>query len=547
MLAPPGSLAALSDVSVPSATSYDDVPYAGQAFAQTHPDRLATLGRLFGLATPPIEACRVLELGCADGGNLVPMAHALPGSEFVGVDLSARQAAQGRQRVQALGLRNVRIEHASILDVDERWGRFDYLICHGVFSWVERDVQDRILQIAAQQLSPQGVAYVSYNTYPGWHMRESVRHMMRYHAMPFQEPQERIAQARALLDFLVGAVPQEGSAYGQMLGGELDLLRRCADWYLYHEHLEPTNAPLYFHQFAERAAGVGLQYLAEADFAAMLTARFPPPVAQTLERISADIVHLEQYMDFVRNRHFRQTLLCRAGHGLRRALSPASLQGLLLASPARRDGAGDAGPAGAAGSEDLRPGVAATFRRPGYGQATTAHPASKAALALLGEHWPRGLPLPDLLRAARQRAAPFLLAAQQAEDERVVVQDLFQCVLSGLVDLRSWQPPCVPCAGERPRASAWAVAQNAEQAAVTGLQHEVVSLAPFSRALLPLLDGTRTRADLAALLADQVAAGRVPLPQQAAVLADPAALAGAVAHWVDESLASLARHALLVA
>jgi methyltransferase-like protein/2-polyprenyl-3-methyl-5-hydroxy-6-metoxy-1,4-benzoquinol methylase len=527
---------------VPSSTPYDDVPYASQAFAQTHPDRLATLARVFGLAAPAVESCRVLELGCAAGGNLIPMAHALPGGEFVGVDLSARQVAQGRQRVQALGLRNVRIEHASILDIDAGWGRFDYIVCHGVFSWVERDVQDKILHVAAQQLHPEGVAYVSYNTYPGWHMRESVRHMMRYHAMPFEEPQERIAQARALLDFLAGAVPQEGNAYGQMLAGELDLLRRCADWYLFHEHLEPTNTPLYFHQFAERAAGCGLQYLAEADFAAMLTARFPPPVAQTLERISADIVHLEQYMDFVRNRHFRQTLLCRAGRQPRRALSPAVMAGLHVASAARPDAPHD-GP----GGPDLRPGVPATFRVTGRAQAATAHPLSKAAFGLLAQHWPLGLPLHDLLAQARQRAAPHLQAGSEAEDERTVMQDLFQCFLSGLVELRSWQPPCVARAGERPRATAYAVAQNADEAVVTGLRHEVVTLAPFSRALLPLLDGTRTRADLQGALLEQVAAGRLPLPQQAVVPADPAALAAAVAHWVEESLASLARHALLVA
>jgi methyltransferase-like protein/SAM-dependent methyltransferase len=510
--------------------SYDDLPYPSQAFAQTHPDRLATLARIFGLAPPSIERCRVLELGCASGGNLVPMAYGLPGSEFVGVDLSERQVAEGRTRIDALKLANVRIEHASILDIDERWGEFDYVICHGVFSWVEAEVQDRILQIAGRQLSPNGIAYVSYNTYPGWHMRESVRHMMRYHAMPFDSPPERIEQARALLDFLAGAVPREDNAYGQMLGRELELLRRCSDSYLYHEHLEPTNVPLYFHQFVERAGRHGLQYLAEADFAAMLAGRFPPEVAQTLEAISEDIVHLEQYMDFVRNRQFRQTLLCRAGLRPRRALSPGVMQGLHVASAARRDGDEPV---------DLSDGVELTFRHTGSVLVSTGHPVTKAALLLLGERWPRGMVLEDLLAQACG-------LVDRPGGGEVAMQDLFQCYLSGLVELRSLQVPCTSRVSKCPVVSACAVLEASTSDLVTSLRHDAVRLEPFSRALLPRLDGSRTSADLAESLIAPVAAGSLALPQRVGAPTDPDALAVEVAQWVDLSLESLARHALLV-
>ena len=290
-------------------TSYDAIPYQSAAFSQTHPDRLATLARMFGLSPPDVTACRVLELGCAGGGNLIPMAVNLPDSEFVGIDLSQRQVDEANDAVGALGLRNIRIEQASILDVDEGWGQFDYLLCHGVFSWVETAVQDKILQIASANLSPDGIAYISYNTYPGWHMRDMVRHMMRYHAGQFEEPAEQIEQARALLAFLASA-SQGSGPYGELLTREVDRLGRAEDSYLFHEHLEQTNTPLYFHQFVERAERAGLQYLSEASVSDMLTSRFPESVAATLERISPDILHLEQYMDFVRNRLFRQTLQC---------------------------------------------------------------------------------------------------------------------------------------------------------------------------------------------------------------------------------------------
>src|SRR5439155_10600404 len=122
------------------------------------------------------------------------------------------------------------------------------LICHGVFSWVPTAVREKILDICAKNLAPHGVAYVSYNTYPGWHMRGMIRDMMRYHAMRFTTPQNRTQQARALLDFLAQSVRQD-SPYSALLKSELEAVRHQADHYLYHEHLEDVNDPVYFHQF----------------------------------------------------------------------------------------------------------------------------------------------------------------------------------------------------------------------------------------------------------------------------------------------------------
>jgi cyclopropane fatty-acyl-phospholipid synthase-like methyltransferase len=198
-------------------SSYDDVPYDSLPFAQTHPSRLATVATLFGLKPTQVERCRVLELGCASGGNLIPLAEALPDAWLVGVDLSARQIADGERIIRKTGLNNVSLRHASIADVDETYGHFDYILCHGVFSWVPHDIQDAILAICSNHLTPNGVAYVSYNTYPGWHMRGMMRDMMRYHAFRFTEPAQRIAQARALLDFLVQTSQQDTGAYGVLL------------------------------------------------------------------------------------------------------------------------------------------------------------------------------------------------------------------------------------------------------------------------------------------------------------------------------------------
>ncbi|MDD5034995.1 MAG: class I SAM-dependent methyltransferase [Methylococcaceae bacterium] len=518
-------------------SGYDAIPYYSQAFAQSHPDRLASIARIFGLTPPDIARCRVLELGCAAGGNLIPMAYALPDSEFVGVDLSAAQVESGRRTIVRLGLNNVRIEQASILDIDESWGNFDYLICHGVFSWVPPEVRDKILRIASRQLGEQGVAYISYNTYPGWNIRGTVRHMLGYHATPDASPAERVAQARRLLDQLVTAMPQEGDAYAQMFTSEVERLRVSEDWYLYHEVLEPNNEPMYFHQFIEYAQNAGLQYLAEAEFSNMLTLRLPQPMAQALHEMSRDILQFEQNLDFMRNRHFRQTLLCKAGARPHHALSADSLAGLYIASGAQAEPA-----------IDLRPGVAVNFRIKGGAQGATDNPLTKAALGLLAQRWPLGWAVDELFDAACEQAAPWLPDSDPAMLRTPLAHDLLQCFLSGLIDLHSWQPPCVSQVSALPVASAWAVDEAAERSLVTNLRHEVINLVPFSRALLTLLDGRRSRVELLDELTARVAAGTLTLPQaDPSAPDDPVVLRAHVGVWLDDSLTRLARYALLTA
>ena len=161
-------------------TTYDALPYTTRPRRATHPDTLATHAVLLGMAPAPVDRCRVLELGCGTGGNLVPMAATLPQSRFVGIDLSAVQVAEADRTARALGLSNVEFRAASILDVDAGWGAFDYVVCHGVYSWVPPRVQDAILAVCGRHLAPRGVAYVSYNTYPGWYARAAARDAMLF-------------------------------------------------------------------------------------------------------------------------------------------------------------------------------------------------------------------------------------------------------------------------------------------------------------------------------------------------------------------------------
>jgi methyltransferase-like protein/SAM-dependent methyltransferase len=516
----------------PATNSYDDVPYESLPFAQTHPARLATVATLFGLDPPPVNRCRVLELGCAAGGNLLPMAEALPDSWFVGVDLSARQIADGERAVRKTGLNNVGLRHASIADIDETYGHFDYVLCHGVFSWVPQDVRDKILDVCADHLTPNGVAYVSYNTYPGWHMRGMIRDMMRYHALRFDTPRRRVEQARALLDFLAQSARKDGGAYGVLLRSELEFMKEQSDHYIYHEQLEDVNDPLYFHQFAGRATARGLKYLGEARVSTMVTGNFGADVQKTLELLAADQIQTEQYLDFVRNRTFRETLLVRAEQSPDWSIAPDRLYRLHLASGGR-----------ALKPVDVTSDAPAQFQsRSGMVLGTTG-PLFKAAMLTLTGEWPATVPFAELLA----RAAAKLGRPAHDEDPPALALGLLNAYLaSDLIELFAAPVTFARAAGERPVGLAHARLRAADGHATVGnRRHEVVRLSDLSQRLLPLCDGTRDRAALTDALTGLALAGELTVQKAGQPMTDPAEVRAALAATLGPALDALARDALL--
>jgi methyltransferase-like protein/SAM-dependent methyltransferase len=529
------------------ATSYDEVPYESNPFPQSHPDHLAAIATLFGMRPAGVDGCRVLELGCAAGGNLIPMAYHLPNSRFFGIDLSGRQIADGQQLIQALGLSNIELRHLSILDVDQSLGEFDYILSHGTYSWVPPEVQEKILAISRENLAPQGVAYVSYNTYPGWHMRGLIRDMMCYHVRRFSQPLVRARQARALLDFLAKAAIGEKNPYGLLLKSEVEVVREKPDSYLLHEHLEEFNEPIYFHQFVERAARHGLQYLGESELGAMMTGTFPQAVAQTLKRVAVDSVQMEQFMDFLHNRMFRQTLLCHQGIPLTRTLDPVKLAAFHVASPARP----------ASVQPELHSEKAEEFRAPNLHALSSQVPLVKAAMVHLAEIWPEAMPFPQLLNAARARLeqgadAPRSPGSEPAgapwsPDADTLAANLLKCFSYKLVHLYLHPPVCVRTISERPAASSLARIQAVAGRKVVNQHHESITLDEFNCHLVQLLDGTRDQQALLGALTQRVVSGKLKMFRDGQPVTDADQARLPLQGTIGECLPKLAHHALLVA
>src|SRR5262249_33754469 len=158
-------------------------------------------------------------------------------------------------------------------------------------------------------LNPHGVAFISYNALPGGHLRTMIREMMLFHVRGAQDPADRVGQAQALIKFLIDGQTASDESRAWMKA-ELARVLEHQPGYLYHDLLSAINEPFYFSQFVQHAAQHGLQYLAEADYFEMSAHGVSEEGRKTLQQLAGNRILREQYLDFLKCRRFRQTLLC---------------------------------------------------------------------------------------------------------------------------------------------------------------------------------------------------------------------------------------------
>ncbi|HEV7261185.1 MAG TPA: class I SAM-dependent methyltransferase [Bosea sp. (in: a-proteobacteria)] len=462
---------------------YDAVAYPGHSFAQTHPARLATIAHFHGMEAAGPEAMRVLELGCGRGGNLIPMAAQYPGSRFVGIDLSGSAIEHARSASAELGLGNLEFHHRDIMDVGSELGRFDYILVHGVYSWVPDVVREKIIALFDKLLSPQGIAYVSYNALPGCRMRDLARDVMLYATRDISGPEERVRVARASLKaFAEASDPQ--TFHGAALRQRLEQLNDTPDNVLYHDDLNPGARAFALHEVLGAAERHGLQFLAEASFPNMYGAAKGPAQAMLAGIPVEEAVLREQTLDLLIGRAFRETLLCRQGIPLRRGIKSGALKPYYVAAHVRLVEPAD--------GEECKPGVDRFDFGEGVRLSVDLH-LCKAALRRLGEIWPASVAFDELVALAVADVGDELGPDLDAQVARLD-EALLAIFRSGLLDVKLAPPPLTTVIAERPLASEVARWQATTTGEVTDLRHRMVRLdGVIVRKFVCLLDGSRTR------------------------------------------------------
>ena len=300
-------------------TIYSELGYKSMPFPYTTPATLEAYAALVGVSAPNPKTARVLELGATYGGNIISQALFNPDATFVGIELSQEQVEKGNEVIANAGLTNVSLVQSDIASIGSEIGTFDYIIAHGVYSWVDDGVKDALLRLIDEHLAEDGIAYISYNTYPGWHTMDEVRQLMMFSNRDKAQfnHKEKVLHGKTIGSIVGSQILKYDNLKernSKFLGALRSVMQKD-EYYVGHDHLEPNNDPVYFYQFNDHLGAHNLAYLCDADLTLSMVRSFDADIADTLDKLALnDHVAQEQYLDFMLDTTFRKSIICKAKH-----------------------------------------------------------------------------------------------------------------------------------------------------------------------------------------------------------------------------------------
>ncbi|MER3431448.1 MAG: hypothetical protein C4324_10500 [Blastocatellia bacterium] len=467
--------------------SYDKVIYPSYVFQHIRPDRLGAVAALHGINVSRIETARILELGCGDGANLLSVAYSMPSAECLGIDLSKERICEAASNAEAIGIRNARFLYADICDVkSEEIGTFDFIIAHGLFSWVPASVRSRVLEIYRDCLARSGIGYISYNALPGWHLRRVARDAMLFHTENIADPKEKVRSALEFLEFLRYSAKSE-SIYQRLLEAEIENSNDRPAANIFHDDLAEINQPFYFTEFVKEITPFQLKFVAESEPVAFFDRKFSENTRAALDRLWDDYLRREQYLDFITGSRFRSSLVCRSGENPIYKPDPALIDNLWLSTQSTP----------LAADAVLDDDSTVEFRGPFNSTFELNHPFVKSVLGMLAAAWPRRVPFAEVTNFLRSKFSqiPDDRFAEMMNLFRAFVVELFH---SMIIELRAFYPAYKLEISDRPETSAfarWQIRAGFEYVTtMTG-----VNLIPendLMRQLITLFDGSRSVTDV---------------------------------------------------
>ena len=300
-------------------TIYSELGYKSMPFPYTTPATLEAYAALVGISAPNPKTARVLELGATYGGNIISQALFNLDATFVGIELSQEQVEKGNEVIANAGLTNVSLVQSDIASIGSEIGTFDYIIAHGVYSWVDDGVKDALLRLVDEHLAEDGIAYISYNTYPGWHTMDEVRQLMMFSNRDKTQfnHKEKVLHGKTIGSIVGSQILKYDNLKernSKFLGALRSVMQKD-EYYVGHDHLEPNNDPVYFYQFNDHLGAHNLAYLCDADLTLSMVRSFDADIADTLDKLALnDHVAQEQYLDFILDTTFRKSIICKAKH-----------------------------------------------------------------------------------------------------------------------------------------------------------------------------------------------------------------------------------------
>ena len=523
-------------------TSYD-IPYPSSVYESTDPAQLGAIASLMRVQSVPAKSARVLELGCGEGANICALAALYPNAEFVGVDLSEKHIDLGQERVASTGLGNISLQCMSIMDIGTEIGSFDYIIAHGVYSWVPVDVQKKIIQICKSRLSRTGLVYISYNVLPGWNNIQTVRKMMMFHASRFKEPSEQIREARRMLSFVHENVAGS-ETYRQVLKDEIDLISGSSDSHLFHDHMGVHNTPYYFQEFASAVRAEGLAYVADFSLATLFLGTYGEKARETLSKVK-EPVEAEQYLDFLSNRRFRRSILCHADQPVHRTIGPDQIRDLFYFADLKQTDSGDDG-----ATKFAMVDGSASFQSPvklGISSDTSALSTTSLVFGKILQIFTENRNIPLSVEELIQNLADTSPGAPQPDDiESKLLNALPELIVRGMLRATSMPVQVTTTVSDAPEV--WWYARSAANAGgvVSTCLHKTIGLDESVRVLMQLMDGTNTFQEILEHYIALCVDGTLTVRENESIVSDRDRLRDILALSLKEMMETFAANALLV-
>ena len=319
-----------------------DVAYTSGVYLETAPTHLSTCALLAGVRPPdPGRPFRYLELGCGTGMGVGLLAAANPHAEFVGVDFNPAHVASASRLIAEAGLDNARVVEASFGDLAEaraaEFGRFDYAVAHGVWTWVGPAAQGELVAALDRCVAPGGLVYMGYNNMAGWAGSLTLQRLISDHAA--RTPGDSVAKVRAAVRFALElrAARPRGVDFSRLelqlkdTVDELDKAPAGLFAYLAHEYLNAHWRPVFPGDVAEALADAKLAYVGRADPFSVLPELGMTQAEAAAASAYADAVGSGRLADLLSPASFRQDLFMRGAEPLSPQRREAALRAVRLA------------------------------------------------------------------------------------------------------------------------------------------------------------------------------------------------------------------------
>jgi methyltransferase-like protein len=510
----------------------DDLSSHPRTFPSTHIGRLAAIGRIFSLQTQDPTKARVLQLGCGHGVNLLAMAQLFPSTEFIGVDSCEKSSVFAKQALESTGLSNVKFLDEDILKIPADLGKFDYILAHEIYSMVPENVRDAILHISSANLNRNGIVLISYNCLPGWSIRGALRDMMLMHTARIPNASEKIAQSKELIKFLAESSSEE-TAYGKYLRQELVVFSNSPDSYLAQNFLAAKNDAFYFQDFLKSAAKHKLVYLGDSVPSTMIVDNLPKRAAEQLKSLNIDLITKEQYMDFVRNRMFRSTLLCHSDSEINRNIDPLKILDFQLTSLVEQKSA-------------YTTSEPAIFGR----QDGTEFIVSDALIASILELVSGTCSVPRDVKAIIQDCIPTLERNQSVEDKRplplIICQILLQGYFRDMLDFSTSNCALACSSHDKPKALPLARWQASNGHLLSTKSLYMIQPDQFITKLVTLCDGSRDQSEIVSSLVQSIQKNEFVLNENNQPITDSDRIILVIDGLYDRALHNLSRFGILI-